>query len=240
MGQAASGDAQAVNHDLGTESNPDPTGASVTRFLRRVLLVYLRPYWAHYIPIVLFMALALVFDTLLPLGIKFLIDYAITPHDSHMLTLVLGGLAVLFVLSSLGNILHDYLCIQVALRLLSDLRSKMFTHLQGLPASFYSRAQAGDLTSRFTNDLSAIEGAVADSLINGLFAILRLAACVGVLFVLNWPMTLAMALLLPLTMIAPSALVRRATDASYQRKLDEAAIASTAQEYIGAHAVTRN
>lgn len=216
-----------------------PQGASIVQFLRRALLVYLRPYWGLYALIVVCLFCALAFDIVFPLGITFLIDMAIMPQDGQMLALILGGLIGLFVVASLSDISYDFILARIGARLLASLRLKLFTHLQNLPAGYYMRAQSGDVIARFTNDLAAIETALTDSLPIGVYSVLRLVASVAVLYALDWRLSLIMSVLLPLTALAPSWFTRRGTQSAYRRKQDEAAIADMVQEYYGAQAVTR-
>ncbi len=76
----------------------------MTHFLKRILGVYLVPYWKQGLLLLGCFATLIAFDTVFPLGIKFLIDLAITPKNGRMLWLIIAGLAVLYLVSSFGGI----------------------------------------------------------------------------------------------------------------------------------------
>ncbi len=210
-----------------------------THFLKRILGVYLAPYWKQGLLLLGCFATLIAFDTLFPLGIKFLIDLAITPRDGRMLGVIIAALALLYLLSSFGGISSDYLIASVTARLMHYLRQKMFDHLQNLPASFYSRIHSGDVLTRFSSDLSALEFALINSVMPGLQYVLQLIASVVVLFLLSAPLTLLTLLLLPLSFVLPQLLVDRGTKLVMQRRAEESGISSAVQESLQAHAVTR-
>ena len=97
--------------------------------------------------------------------IKLAIDDGITPGDVGTLNLVVG----LFVVSALvywgATYAQTYLVGWVGQRALQDLRLRIFAHLQSLPVGFYERRQAGQLISRMTNDVQALDSLVTDSVV---------------------------------------------------------------------------
>jgi ATP-binding cassette, subfamily B, bacterial len=179
------------------------------------------------------------FDTLFPLSTKFLIDLAITPHDGRVLVLLIIGLALLYILSSFGSLASDYLISAVAARVLNDLRLKMFSHLQNLPASYYSHVQVGEIITYFNTDLTAIEYALTYSIIPGIQYVLQLLISVGVLFMLDVPLAIITIIILPFTAILPKRYADQATALTFQRRDKEAGISNTVQENLQANAVTR-
>lgn len=115
----------------------------MSTFLSRMTFVYLRPYWKWCLLIFLCMLSAIAFDSLFPLGLTFLIDRAIVPQDGAVLVRLIGAMAALYIVSSLSNFALDYLVSSVTVWVLNDIRLRMFTQLQGLPASYYARPQMG-------------------------------------------------------------------------------------------------
>jgi ATP-binding cassette, subfamily B, bacterial len=211
----------------------------MTYFVRRMLLVYLPRYWRPCLLMFLCILSMVAFDTLFPLGTKFLIDLAIVPQDSRMLIVLIIGLAILYLLSSLGSMGFDYLIARVAARLLNDLRLKMFTQLQSLPAGYYTHLQTGDIITRFNTDLNAIEYALTYSVFPGLQFILQLILSIVVLFNLDVQLAVITVIILPLVAFLPKRLADKATQLTSQRRLEESALNNTVQENLQAHAVTR-
>jgi ATP-binding cassette, subfamily B, bacterial len=211
----------------------------MTHFLRRILGIYLRPYRKKSTLLFLCLLLTIAFDTIFPLGIKFLIDLAIIPRDARMLVLLVSGLVILYVTSSLGDLAADYLTASISTRVLNDLRLKMFSRLQDLPAGYFVRLKSGDLLNRFNNDMSTLEYALAYSVVPGIHYVLQLLINIVVLFLLNVPLALVTLILLPLTIILPKRFADRATLLMDQRKMDEADLTTSVQEQVQAQAVNR-
>jgi ATP-binding cassette subfamily B protein len=108
----------------------------MTHFLGRILFDYFRPYRKQVGILSLCIVTLIAFDTLFPLGTTFLIDRAITPHNSQMLVLIASTLFALFVVSSFGSLGTDYLTAWIQSRVTNDMRMQMFSHLLSLPASY--------------------------------------------------------------------------------------------------------
>lgn len=210
----------------------------LARFLRRCL-GYLRPYRGQAALIFVGLSLELAFYVSLPLSFRFLIDRAIIPRDGRLLTLVLGTLAGMFALAALAGIGKDLLLASVVARVLNDVRLQMFEHLQRLSTAFYARASTGDLVARFSSDLATLETVLARSLPTLLYASLQVVVSVLLLFWLNARLALITLAALPICILGPRLLAPRATDASYRRRREEAAVLSAVQENIGAQAVVR-
>jgi ATP-binding cassette subfamily B protein len=205
----------------------------------RRYLGYLRPYRVQTALILVGLSLELAFYVSLPLSFQFLVDRAIIPRDSRLLTLVLAGLAGVFVLAALAGVGKDFLLARVVARVLNDLRLAMFDHLQRLSTGFYARASTGDLVARFSTDLATLEIVLAKSLPTLVYASLQIVISVSLLFWLNARLALITVAVLPVCVLGPRLLAPRAVDASYRRRLEEAAVLSAVQENIGAQAVVR-
>ena len=78
----------------------------------------------------------------------------------------------LLLLHGLGDLANHYLVARVVASVMSDLRLRIFTHLQRLSVSFYARSRAGDLLARFTTDLEGIERALADEVPQAIYCVL--------------------------------------------------------------------
>jgi len=127
------------------------------------------------------------------------------------------GLAMLMpaamLLRGVFDFLNTYLMNWVGLRAVTDLRVKVFTHLQTLSLDFYSDSRSGDIISRVTNDVVLIQRAlstVIEDLVKQPFTLLGL---LGYLFYLDWRLTLAALLLFPVC-VAPIITFGRKTRAA--------------------------
>ena len=215
-------------------------GASMSPFrLLRILLSYVRPYAPRAFLLVLTLVLEGAFTILLALSLKFIIDLAVTPRDSRVLTLILAGLGVGFLLTAASQLVRDYLYAWLGSRILTDLRGEMFAHLQRLSLGFYARSQMGDLTSRFSSDLAAVENAIVLGIPGALLCAINIIFSTSVLFVLDWRLALVAMAGLPLCVVGPRILGPRALAAGYRLRGEQAALSNVIQENLGAQQLVR-
>jgi ATP-binding cassette subfamily B protein len=179
------------------------------------------------------------FQTVFPLGFKWLIDWAIIPRDLRRFAVVMAGLGAAFLVSSVVTVAREYLCADLGLRTVNAIRLEMARRLHVVSLDFFARTPAGDLTSRFTADLRAIEEVVGRSLPAVIGAGLNLAISGALLFVLEWRLALVTMAALPLTLVGPRLLGSRATVASHRRAEDEAAISAAVHELVVGQVVVR-
>src|ERR1700681_1071639 len=131
----------------------------IAAFLR-ILYRYLRPYWLQLSLLFLLLLVDIVFTTAWHLGFKFFIDRTLADKNQKLLVLILGSLLLGVLLASLASIGRDYYYAFLSAHVVHDVRLKIFSHLQQLSLSYYSRVGTGDLMARFSSDLAALENAV--------------------------------------------------------------------------------
>jgi ATP-binding cassette subfamily B protein len=200
-------------------------------FLRQ-LLTSLSLYKGQCVLILCGLLLEMGFNGCVPLAFKYLIDYAITPQDTQVLFVVLGLLTIGVVVVAVVGLGRDYLYARVAAALLNDLRQRMFGHLQRLSMDFYARTSVGDILSRFSTDLAAVENAITAAIPWGILPALDVVFSALLLFTLEWRLAGLAMLVFPLSLLGPRIIVPRASVASYDRKQQEAHIVSTVQENL--------
>jgi len=179
------------------------------------------------------------FNILLALNLKFMIDFALTPRNSRALVFIISCLVAGFLLTATSQIVRDYLYAWLGARILSDIRKKMFGHLQRLSLGFYARSQTGDLAARFSSDLTAVENAVVLGIPGALLCLINITFSTCILFALDWRLALAAIIGLPLCLIGPKILTPRALKAGYHLRLEQAAISNTIHENLTAQPVIK-
>ncbi|MBN1660673.1 MAG: ABC transporter ATP-binding protein [Anaerolineae bacterium] len=140
--------------------------------------------------------------TLLGLAGPYLIGVAI---DRYIVTGELGGLAPLagmmlaaYLLTNLFQAVADWTMADVSQRALKQMRRDLFEHLQDLSLAFFDRNPAGELMSRLTNDVDAINQAVSQNVTSLLASVLSMAGILVAMFVLNVWLALASVLVVPI------------------------------------------
>jgi ATP-binding cassette subfamily B protein len=223
-------------------------GAELRRRLRetggrgrklRGLAVLLAPYrWR-----VLAMFAALVLATAASLApaplAKVAIDQGIRHHDAGVLDVVVGVFLLSAVVYAVMTYAQTYLVGWVGQRALQDLRLKLFSHLQSLSLSFYSRNQAGVVISRMTNDVEALDQLVEDGLATLIQSSLTLIGVVVILMVLDFHLALLTFLALPLLAAGGFAFRIASADAYRMTREKIASITAYLQETLSGIRVVR-
>src|SRR3712207_9542109 len=92
----------------------------------------------------------------------------------------------------------------------------MFRHLQSLSPGFYARSRLGDLSARFSSDLSAIENAVVLGIPGALLCVINIVFSALVLFAIDWRLALGAMAGLPLCVVGPRLIGPRALGVGQQ------------------------
>jgi len=224
------------------ESEENPRGAATQMSparLLRILLSHVRPYAPRAALLVVTLLVEGVFNVLLALSLKFIIDFAITPRRASVLTLVLAGLAAGFLLTAASQVLRDYLYAWLGSRVVADIRAEMFRHLQRLSPGFYARARMGDLSARFSSDLNAVENAVVLGIPGALLCVINIVFSACVLFALDWRLALCAAAGLPLCVVGPRLIAPRALKLGDLLRAEQASLTNVIHESLGAQQVVR-
>ncbi len=171
--------------------------ANPRRALSR-LIPYLGPYK---LKLVLVAGLILSI-TFLDLFGPYLMGRAIDRYIGNKDLSGLAQTALLMIAVYIGNnafqALSSWTMAGVSQHALKDLRRDLFGHLQNLPLKFFDSNPAGELMSRLTNDIEAINQAVSQNIIAMLGSLLSLVGFVVAMFVLNFWLALASVIVVPI------------------------------------------
>jgi subfamily B ATP-binding cassette protein MsbA len=129
--------------------------------------------------------------------------------DMEMLRLLPPVIILLFLLKGIFNYGQVYFMNFVGLRIIADVREKLYNHLQTLSLSFFTKTPTGILISRITNDVNLIQGAVSNTL-SGVFKdSFTIVGLVAVAFSQSWKLAIITFILYPLGIIPIKELGKR-------------------------------
>ncbi|HSD84582.1 MAG TPA: ABC transporter ATP-binding protein, partial [Anaerolineae bacterium] len=168
----------------------------------RNALIRLLPYLAPFKVPLFFVFAGVVIYTLLGLAGPYLmgvaIDRFITPQQADGLVPLALLMLAAYLFNNLFQALSGWLMAAVSQRALKNMRLDLFAHLQCLPISFFDRHPAGELMSRMTNDIDAINQAVSQNVTSLLASVLSLVGILIAMFVLDKWLALASLLVVPI------------------------------------------
>ena len=161
------------------------------------LFPYLHPYR---MTLVLVLASVITY-TLLGLAGPYLmgiaIDRFIIPGKIAGLARIVGIMICVYLLYNGFQVATAWLMASISQQVLQRLRSDLFGHIQKLPLSFFDHRPAGELMSRLTNDVDAINQAVSQNVTTLLAGVLSLAGILIAMFALDFWLALASVLVVP-------------------------------------------
>lgn len=162
------------------------------------LLPYLGPFKTS---LVLVLALVLISTALGLLGpylMGRIIDVYIATKQTDGLVVVIGWMLVAFLMGNLVDAISGWMMASVSQKALKGVRSELFGHLQTLPLSFFDNNSAGELMSRLTNDIDAINTTVSQNLVALSTSVLSMGGILVTMFVLNFWLALASLIVVPI------------------------------------------
>ena len=130
-------------------------------------------------------------------------DVVRTNHPEKLLPLVLLAAAA-FLLQHAFNAVRIVLNNTFEQKVIFDLRSDLYSHIQLLPLRWFDNRATGDLMTRVIEDVNAVERVLIDGIEQGVVALLQVVIVMAVMFYLNT--TLALLALAPFPLLIAGAL----------------------------------
>lgn len=185
--------------------------------------------------------------SLLPLVQKYVIDDILlnTTLDLNQkvngLMMVLGITLFLFVIVR-GPVEYarQYFAQLITAKILSDLRSKLYSHLQRLSLRYYQNTKVGEIISRFINDAEQTKNIVEVGMMNIWLDMFTLVFVLGFMFYLNPTLTLVSIAIFPLYALAVKILYKRLKKLTKDRSAALAGIQAYLHERIQGISVIRS
>ena len=174
------------------------------------LLQYLLPFRALLISVCGLVVVYTLLGLIGPYLMGVAIDRFIAVKELTGLASISVWMLIVYLLNNLFHGVSEWLMADVSQRALKRLRGDLFSHLQTLPLSFFDGNPAGELMSRLTNDIEAINQAVSQNITSLLAGVLSLVGILIAMFVLDVRLALASLLVVPI-MFGFTGLVARYT-----------------------------
>jgi len=146
-----------------------------------------------------------------PMLIRFGIDEGIKKSSASSLNLAICLYLLVALLGYVFYRVQVYFMGLVGERFLSDLRIRVFSHLQRLSMTFYDREKAGVIVSRMTSDIEALSELTQTGLVMFISNAVLLVFSLIVLSVVSWQLMLVCTLTLPLVAIATVRFARKSS-----------------------------
>ena len=164
------------------------------------LFKLLSPYWKTIIISALLLIGRAGLELVPPLFQREIIDEVISARNLSYLGILITVLVGAYALNQLVQIGDNYVRHALGEKFIFDLRVRLYAYLQKMSLSFFERTSTGELMSRVTNDLSALEHFVTHGSALTAVDFMRLIGGAIILFLLDW--RLAALVMLPVPILA--------------------------------------
>ncbi|MEE8337347.1 MAG: ABC transporter ATP-binding protein [Dehalococcoidia bacterium] len=173
-----------------------PEGPKYAIFRRTVGLF--RPYRRYFIALVLLIAATSTLNLLPALLIAQIVNEAVNGGDGGRITMLSVVSLAMLVAAALLGVLQGYINQAIGQGIMVDLRRGLHDHLQRLSVRFYTSTRTGEILSRISTDVNAVQQSVTGTFTEFLTNLLTLGIAVALMFALEWRLALILLIVLPL------------------------------------------
>ena len=177
----------------------------------------LGPHWPKVAVSVLAMVLGTAADLYPPIVTKRIFDDVLTKGRHELLVPLAGILIGCFAASALFGAVRMAVMHILGQRMVYDLRREAHQHLHGLSLSYFEGTSTGDIMSRLSNDVGAVEDMVVHGTDTVITDAMRVIGTMGIMVYFAWKLSLLA--LLPLPFFVPAVLLFARRIRPYYRRV---------------------
>ena len=156
----------------------------------------------------------------------------ITAEDVRVLAVITVALVVLTMLNSFCDSLAEIYLAQGGRKVGYNMRVFLYGHLQKLSLSFHSQSRTGDILTRVTSDVAAVENFIIGNLSDFVGSALALVVRMAAIFWIAWQVGVVALIIIPLMGLISNYFSNRIKTASKKLRSSEGELASAAQEML--------
>ncbi|OSI07820.1 putative ABC transporter ATP-binding protein [Neisseria animaloris] len=182
--------------------------------LYKRLFGYLKSYWKVFSVAIVSMLLVAVTMPAFGYLLKPLINEGFVDKNMQKMTWMPLAIVGLFLVRSIFNFINEYCTTYLSSHLVQRMRGEMFVKLMRLPSNYFSSNSSGRIMSRVLNDA----GQITDAGFNVITVLAKdgvsVIGLLGLLFYLDWKLTLITFAILPVVAFSVRLVSRRLRDLS--------------------------
>lgn len=213
-------------------SEEEVLGKAYDARLMKRLIRYLAPYKKQVVYAALLLFCTSIFNLARPFLTKLAIDNYILLGDFSGLTMIAGIFIAIAGLSFIFQYAHFYLMYMTGQRVMYDMRSQIFNHLQRLSLSFFEKNPIGRLVTRLTTDVDALNEMFTSGVVTIFGDIILLMGLVTMMFIFNVKLALITLTIVPLLFITAFIFKKKAREGFRNIRILIAKINSFLQENV--------
>jgi ATP-binding cassette subfamily B protein len=153
--------------------------------LRRIGSLF-RPHRGRLGTVLALIALSAGIGMVSPFLLREVLDVAIPQRDTTLLAWLVGGMVAVAVVTGVLGVAQTWLSHVVGQRVMHDLRTAVYRHLQRLSLAFFTRTRTGEVQSRIANDIGGVQNVVTSTATSIVSNATTVIATTAAMVVLDW------------------------------------------------------
>lgn len=187
---------------MSLEKEKESSGEIIDMKVLRQLYTFVKPYQAQfYFLVFLTIALAILAPTR-PYYIQIAIDEYVAVGDVEGLLQIIYLLVGLMIVQSIAQWAHTYYSGWIGQVIIKDIRTRLYRHLLKLRLKFFDNTPIGRLVTRNVSDIETLADVFSEGLAAIIGDLLQIVTILGVMFYIDWKLTLVSLSTLPLMIIS--------------------------------------
>ncbi|MDU2063713.1 MAG: lipid A export permease/ATP-binding protein MsbA [Sporomusaceae bacterium] len=204
------------------------------------LLNYVKPYLKRVVVAILCIVFASSANLYVPWIIKDVIDDVLTSRNMMMLNYIAVGIVIVYFFRGIFFYGQTYLMSYIGQKVIIDIREAVYRHLQRLSLSYFEKRQTGTIMSYITNDVSALQSAMVENVIEMVTEGVTLIGSLVAMFYIHWQLSLLTLITMPLVAKTIEVFGRKLRSASTNMQERAADITAVLQETLSAVRVVKS
>lgn len=156
-----------------------------------------------------------------PFLLRAVIDDALPNRNTELLAWLVGGMVAVAILTAVLGVVQTWLATTMGQRVMSALRTDVFSHIQKQSISFFKRTRGGEIQSRLINDIAGLQSVITTTATSVASNLTTAVGTAVAMVVLDWRLSILSLIVLPpaIALTRKVALVRREITTQRQRAM---------------------
>lgn len=166
------------------------------------VMSFARPYRARFVWVIIFAIALAVFAAARPYLLKLTVDEYIINKDVSGLLFYIVLMGIVLMLEVISQFYFVYLANAFGQDIVKDIREKLFRHITAFRMKFFDNEPVGKLVTRTVFDIESIAKIFSQGLFMIISDLLKMAVVLGVMFYMNWKLTIIVLMAMPVLLYA--------------------------------------
>ncbi len=202
------------------QDTPELLDPTRERDSRRILRLF-RPYRRRLVIVLAMVVFSAGISMLNPFLVKWALDDGLLKHNGTILTETVLGMFGVAIVSQAMSVWQTYISNAVGQRVMHDLRSTVYKHLQKMSLAFFTRTRTGEVQSRISNDIGGLDNVITTTATSIASNVTTVISAIVAMCILNWKLALISLFFVPpsVWMTRKVGQLRRRITSQQQRQL---------------------